>query len=39
MSYADVFASLSWFALLLVPAAFLLQRVNLGGSRPAPASH
>jgi MFS transporter, DHA2 family, multidrug resistance protein len=38
MSFIDVFAALSWFALLLVPAAFLLQRVNLGGSRPSAAS-
>lgn len=39
MSYIDVFAALSWFALLLVPTALLLQRVDLGRSRPATASH
>ena len=39
MSYIDVFAALSWFALLLVPTALLLQRVDLGAKRPAPTSH
>ena len=39
MSYIDVFAALSWFALLLVPAALLLKRVDLGRSRPAASSH
>jgi DHA2 family multidrug resistance protein len=38
LAYIDVFAALSLFALLLVPLAFLLQRVDLkagAGSRPA----
>ncbi len=41
LSYIDVFAALSLFALLLVPAAFLLQRVELGAPRQSetPASH
>ncbi|HKN29565.1 MAG TPA: hypothetical protein VJY34_17445 [Roseiarcus sp.] len=29
LSYIDVFAYLSLFALVLVPASFLLQRVDL----------
>ena len=33
LAYIDVFAALSLFALLLVPAAFLLQRVDLSAAR------
>jgi MFS transporter, DHA2 family, multidrug resistance protein len=41
LSYIDVFAALALFALLLAPAAFLLQRVDLGAPRRSetPASH
>ena len=38
LSYIDVFASLSLFALLLVPAAFLLQRVDLRSPRQSEVS-
>ncbi len=38
LAYIDVFAALSGFALLLVPMAFLLQHVDLRGSRP-PTAH
>lgn len=38
LAYIDVFAALSAFALFLVPMAFLLQHVDLRGSRP-PAAH
>ncbi len=33
LSYIDVFAALSLFAMLLVPLAFLLQRVDLRSPR------
>ncbi len=40
MSYIDLFAALSLFALLLVPAAALLQRLELvAGARPGAPSH
>jgi MFS transporter, DHA2 family, multidrug resistance protein len=41
LSYIDVFAYLSLFALILVPASFLLQRVDLrsGQQRQAAPSH
>ena len=38
MAYIDVFAVLALFALMLVPAAFLLQRVDLGAA-PRRAGH
>ena len=37
LSYIDIFAALGLFALILVPAAFLLQRVELGAPRQAAA--
>jgi len=39
LSYVDIFAALGLFALLLVPAAFLLQRVDLGAPRQPAAGH
>ena len=39
LSYVDIFAALGLFALLLVPAAFLLQRVDLGAPKQAAAGH
>ena len=40
LSYIDVFAYSSLFALVLVPASFLLQRVDLrSGQRRAAPSH
>ena len=39
LSYIDIFAALGFFALCLVPVAFLLQRVNLGAPRQTAAGH
>jgi len=39
LSYIDVFAALSLFALLLVPMAFLLQRIDLQSPDQAKALH
>ncbi len=39
LAYIDVFAALALFALLLVPASFLLQRVDLRSAQRTAPSH